>query len=138
MSRADKRTPRAATPVVYSDFDSSFRTNPVTGSLIRITNEDSIKQSIRNLILASSGEWAHHPEIGSAIYGMLFEPMDDVTTSTIETLVIQSLQQEPRAIVNSVVVDPDPVRDLYEVTISFTPVNGTRLSSVSLILKRIR
>lgn len=138
MSRADKRTWRSVEPVVYSDFDSSFRKNPVTGSLIRITNEDSIKQSIRNLILASAGEWAHHPKLGSAIYSMLFEPLDPVTASTIQELVLESLQLEPRAKFNAVDVTESSDGNGYYVSITFTPINSTRASSLTILLKRVR
>ncbi len=41
-----------------------------------VTNEESIKQSIRNIVLTAPGEKLFNPKFGSSVYKMLFEPLD--------------------------------------------------------------
>ena len=45
-----------ASQTLYSDFDISFLPDPVTADLMKVENEESIKQSLRLLVLTSVGE----------------------------------------------------------------------------------
>lgn len=138
MSRADTRTRREATEELYSDFDSSFDKNPVTGALARVVNDDAVKQSLRNLILTMRGEWAHHPFLGSKVYGALFEPVDSLTAALIRDAVVSAVRYEPRATYHRIDVVENRERDGYDVRIVFTTINATTPVTFSEFLRRIR
>ena len=56
MLRADKQTLERKKSELYSDFLTNFDMNPVTGNLAKVTNESSVKQALRNLMLTMTGE----------------------------------------------------------------------------------
>jgi phage baseplate assembly protein W len=137
--RADKHTQRAAVDELFSDLPVNFDRNPVTGNLSRITNEQAVKSSIVQIVLAMRGEWPHFPMLGSNVYHALFEPIDSITSETIRTVILQALAtNEPRAAVARVDVHPRPQEDGYEVNIWFYLVNSTVLHNVTQLLTRIR
>lgn len=138
-TRGDRRTALSATPELYSDFDISFRANPVTGSLVRVTNDDAVLQSMENIVLAMRGEWAHHPTLGSKLHKLLFEPLDPVTASSVVEVVRASLAtNEPRAQILSVTATPDPVRNGYGLEVVFRTINSTTPVTFSSFIKRVR
>ena len=62
----------------YSDIETGFRKNPRTGLLGRVVNENSIAQSLRNLMLTHKGERFYDADKGSDVVDSLFENIDDV------------------------------------------------------------
>ena len=69
----------AAAKVIYSDIPNSFVAHPVSGDVTRKRNEDSIVQSIRNLLLTDRGERLFQPDVGSDIRAVLFENISPQT-----------------------------------------------------------
>ena len=60
----------------FKDLAISFDDNPNTNDFATVTNENAIKQSVRNLILTTFGERPFQPNLGSRVKGLLFEPFD--------------------------------------------------------------
>ena len=58
----------------FKDLDLDFGLNSVTKDVNKLTDAESIKRSVRNLINTNNYERPFHPEIGSGIRGLLFEP----------------------------------------------------------------
>lgn len=136
--RADRRTKTGATDEIYSDFDISFARNPVTGALARVTNDESIKQSIKNIIMTTRGEWAHHPTLGSKIYHLLFEPLDDDTADTMRDLIDAALRYEPRAEILETDISVNQAKDGYDMRIVFRTRNTSTPVVFSDFIKRVR
>ena len=139
MSRADKITSTGKKDLIYSDFLVNLDKHPLNGSLARTINEDSVKQSIRNLILTDMYERPYQPQLGSKIHSLLFEPMDDLTTPLIERTIEDTIRlYEPRATLLYVRVTPVESRNEYTINIVFSLVNTTGNVQLDLIIKRIR
>ena len=139
MSRADKITSTGKKDLIYSDFLVNLDKHPLNGSLARPINEDSVKQSIRNLILTDMYERPYQPQLGSKIHSLLFEPMDDLTTPLIERTIEDTIRlYEPRATLLYVRVTPVESRNEYTINIVFSLVNTTGNVQLDLIIKRIR
>ena len=86
-----------ASQILYSDFDISFLPDPVTADLMKVENEESIKQSLRLLVLTSVGERVFQPGLGGTVNRMLFEPLDKVTTTVLVKNIGDTIRQfEPR------------------------------------------
>jgi len=123
MTRADKFTFSEKQLELYSDFMLDFSMHPITGLLARVTNEESIKQSIKNLILTTFTERPYHPTLGSKIKTSLFEMMDKGSESIIQRTVETSLKLEPRIKLLGVQVFPDQLQHTYTIIVVFTSVN---------------
>lgn len=137
--RTARNTIRNKLPEYYSDFFIDFNLNPVTGNLARATNEESVKNSIINIILTNLGERPYQFTLGSKIRASLFDPMDSLNIeSDIQSSIMDALQHEPRADIAKVDVYKNVTQNGYNVNIFFAIKNIPEVFSVSLFLKRIR
>ena len=68
----------AQTNRVYKDLDLNFIPHPVKKDVNKKVGVNAIMQSLTNLILLNHYEKPFHPEIGSNVRKMLFEPIDPV------------------------------------------------------------
>lgn len=124
VSRTDRLTPRNFQKELYSDFTINFDLNPVTGFLVKLTNEESVKQSLKNLVMTNHGERFYRSFIGSDINRSLFELNDDVTSDRIVKGIEITLRNcEPRVTNVNVVVKTNITNEEYIVTIFFEIIN---------------
>lgn len=124
IARADRLTPRNFQKELYSDFTINFDLNPITGFLVKVSNEESVKQSIKNLVMTNRGERFFQSFIGSDINRSIFELNDEVTSDRIKTGIELTLKNcEPRATNVSVVINPNIANEEYLVTIFFGIIN---------------
>ena len=65
----------------YSDLDLFFAPKGVSKDISKVTDIQAVKRSIRNLVLTNHYEKPFHPEIGSGVRDMLFEPMTPITAN---------------------------------------------------------
>lgn len=97
----------------FKDISMSFKVNPINYDLIAIKNETAIARSIRNLILTSSGERFFQQSLGSGVQRLLFENIDEITSSVLEDSIREIIDNyEPRVKLNNVKVVPN--YDSYE------------------------
>lgn len=139
MPRADKYTPvEAQNKVLYSDFLPNFDLNPVTGNLAKVTNENSVKQSIRNLILTNRGEVPYSPLHGSRIRSLLFELNSPSINSLLDKEIRETIDMfEPRVNIVNIKIDNDGGEEIT-VTIAFNTINSPEITEMSIILERVR
>jgi phage baseplate assembly protein W len=124
---------------IYSDIDFTFTKKPVLGDVALSYDNQSVIRSIRNLLLTKFYERPFNPSLGSNIETLLFEPISSLTTSAIEQNIKQTIENyEPRAILKSVVAQPDEENNAYNVTITFFLQNATQPTTVTLFLERNR
>lgn len=140
MARADKFSLEQKKTEIYSDFLNSFEQNPLTGALARVTNEDSVKQSLRNIILTNIGERFYDSNKGSKIKQSLFELYDPSTVEIIRIQLGEAISAyEPRAIIQDIRLQEDLERNGYYVTLIFSIINIPDQSfSLDLSIQRVR
>lgn len=140
MSRAAKETLVKKTPIIYSDFMTNFEKHPASGDIVRVTNVESIKQSLKNLLKINRGDKPFQPSFGSDVTKYLFENIDAFALNMIRQSIQDSITQyEKRVQVVKVNVnnsDTNP-NEVY-VSIYFYIINTGESASLSLILKRVR
>jgi len=83
MARADLYTQTQKKQEYFSDFLTSFDKHPISDDTARVTNENAVSQSIKNLVLTNYGERLYNSEIGSNVYKSLFEPYSQFTADDI-------------------------------------------------------
>jgi phage baseplate assembly protein W len=124
---------------IYSDLDTIFAPNPVTGDINPIKDIEAIKKSVINLILTNFYERPFQPEIGCNVRGLLFEPADPVTISDLEDAATQVLENfEPRISVIRVSASDDADNNSYIMTIEFQILSTEQVSDVTTVLERLR
>jgi phage baseplate assembly protein W len=137
MSRASVQTPYRKQPELFSDFLGNLDLHPMSGDLARVVNEESIKQSIKNLILTNFGERLFNPTAGSNVYNTLFQPLDDFTVNDIKNYISETIKfNEPRA--NLISIDVKYDDNTLKTAITFSIINTNTTSTLNLILRRVR
>ena len=142
MNRADKFTIEQKKIEYYSDVLTSFDKNPLTGYLARVTNEESVKQSLKSLMLTQRTERPFQPWLGTRIQSLLF----DLNTNFTETVIIQEIKEtieicEPRVSVDDVKIRGTQDYDSNEIniTIEFQILTiPEKTFSLDVVLNRVR
>ena len=125
--------------VVYSDFFTDFDKHPIRNTLLRKTNVDAVKQSLRNLLLTDRGERPFQPKLGGHIRAMLFENITSQTFITMQEHIKDVIEaHEPRADVIDVIVAQTFNDHEVQVTIVFRVVNVQEPVTLELLLERVR
>ena len=124
----------------YKDLDLFFSKKSESKDINKVTDILAVKRSVRNLVLTNYYEKPFHPEIGSGVRDVLFEPMTPITAYILGRkveLVIENF--EPRVSLVGVRASPDLDRNAYEITIEFYVKNApTELAETSFLLERLR
>jgi phage baseplate assembly protein W len=105
-----------------------------------LKNADAVKRAVRNLILTNFGERPYEPLYGGNVRAMLFENTDDplldsLIRSRIETAIDK---YEPRAKVESVVVDVKPDSNALVIKIRFMVFNERFPVDLEVAIERVR
>ena len=123
----------------WADLDLDFTKHPVTKDIVRKTNVEAVKRSVRNLIRTNKYEKHFHPEIDGGVTRHLFELSTAHTKHDIDLAVRRCLKNfESRVIVDDVRVSGDLDRNGFNVSIYFTVINSPEPVEVDLFLERIR
>ena len=124
----------------YVDLDLFFGKKNSDRDINTVTDIQSVKRSIRNLVLLNHYEKPFHPEIASGIRDMLFENITPIVGNVLARKVEDVINNyEPRARLISVRSLPDIDRNGYEIVVTFYVVNApTELIELSLLLERLR
>lgn len=138
QTRADFISQTYTQPDIFSDFLDDFTAHPVTGDIVRIKNENAIRQSVKNLVMTSLGERPFQSYIGSNVYNSLFEPNDFILAETIKYNIQNTLTNcEPRVSLIDVTL-MDTGYNNISLNIVFVIINTQSVQSLNLILKRVR
>ena len=134
ISNKSKRASR-----IYKDLDLDFGRNSTTNDVIKLTDVEAVKRSVRNLINTSHYDRPFHPEIGSSVRGLLFEPITPLTSLNLQRKVEEVLTNfEPRIRLVQVLSRPDADLNRYSLRISFYVIGTTLPVTVETFLERLR
>ena len=134
LTNQSKRSAR-----IYKDLNLDFQQNTATKDIQKITDVESVKRSVRNLINLNHYDKPFHPEIGSNLRGMLFENITPQMSHAINKeidLLIRNF--EPRARLVQISTIPQFDRNAYAATISFYVQNSPDRIVVESFLERLR
>ena len=125
---------------VFRDLDLFFGKKNTSKDISKVQGIQAVKRSVRNLILTNIYEKPFHPEIGSGIRELLFEPLSPITAFVLSQRVEDVIENfEPRARLVGVRALPDLDRNSYEITIEFYVQNApTELIDTTVLLERLR
>lgn len=137
--KRDRFTPLKKQPVYYRDFVASMDMSAGSNDITAVENVDSVKTSIRNIVLTNRGERFFNSEFGCDVRQMLFENIDSGTESAIKSLIELAITNfEPRAKLIDVVVSGQQDINAYTITVVFSTINSPEPQVLDLILTRVR
>ena len=126
---------------IWKDINLKFDMHPETEDLSRVFDVESIKRSVKNLILTDYGERPFQPWIGSNIRGLLFEQMDNLSISGLRSQIMMLLENfEPRVILRSLEINEMDDNNRLRVTLHFTLINSPsgEIYTLDTFLDRIK
>ena len=124
---------------IYKDLNLDFQINSATKDIQKLSDIEAVKRSVRNLINTNHYERPFHPEIGSDVRSMLFEPMTPLTALNLQRKVAEVLNNfEPRINLQQVLARPDLDRNSYALKILFYVVGSNQPVEVETFLERLR
>ena len=107
----------------FKDVSMSFQVNPITSDIIGVKNDTAIARSIRNLVLTTPGERYFNPDLGSGVSKVLFETIDEISSSVIRDEIEETIIRfEPRVKLEDVRVKPNYDNHEFDVTVTYTIV----------------
>jgi len=116
----------------FKDISMSFQYNPLNNDLIAIKNETAISRSIRNIVFTLPGEKFFNEDFGSSVSRVLFENVDEISASSIESQIRTSINNyEPRVSLISATAYPDYDNNSFDVTITYNII-GVDVSTQQL------
>jgi phage baseplate assembly protein W len=124
---------------IYSDIDYTFTKKPVTADVALSYDKQAVIRSIRNILLTNRYEKKFNPNFGANINALLFENISTITSAALEGEISTAIKNyEPRAILQSVVVNVVSDKNAYSATLTFYIENDTQPTTITLLLERTR
>lgn len=125
--------------VIYSDFTNDLDFNPVSEDVAVKLNENSIKQSIKNILFTDRGERFFQPNLGGNIRAMLFENITPQTLVSMKQQITNTItQHEPRCNLIDVVCSASEDENGVYVSIVFNVINRQEPVVLEVVLERVR
>jgi phage baseplate assembly protein W len=104
----------------FKDISMTFQSNPLTSDLIALKNENAIARSIRNIVFTVPGEKFFNPNFGSKVSKILFENVDEISSSNIRDEIASTIvNYESRVNLKDVIVVADYDAGAFNVTIIY-------------------
>ena len=139
IQRVDKNTSANRAKEIYSDFLTNFNAHPNTGALLKRSDEEAVKRSIRNLMLTDTGERLFQPDLGSNVRRYLFENASEVTKNNLRDSIMNTIKNyEPRANLVDVIVKLSNDEHSYMIDIYFNVINNPTVVVFNVQLDRVR
>lgn len=139
IQKSDYYTQTQRKEELYSDFLTDLNPHPDAKDIVRFTNENAVKRSIRNLLQTNRYERLFQPNLGADINRILFEPMLPSTAQSLADFVKEAINNyEPRCKLIDVVVTPNERTQSYVVTVHFMVINKQDPVRVEITLYRVR
>jgi|TARA_B110000503_G_scaffold115755_1_gene174302 phage baseplate assembly protein W len=139
VSPATIFTPRTKKITLYQDFKKTLEISPVSSDLTVWKDEDSVKESMKNLILTDRGERLMQPNLGGNINAMLFENITPAIIILIQNQVRNTIElYEPRAELIDVVATSNIDDNTVRVRIVFYITNVQQPITLDVFLERTR
>jgi phage baseplate assembly protein W len=123
----------------FSDFLNSFAKTPYGNQLGRVTNEQSVNQSLKNLVMTNIGERMFQPFVGCNVYDYLFEPNVQDYITSLESYIEDTIKiSEPRVNAQEITVSQGYDEQTIQIKIVYNLINNPAPITLDFLLKRVR
>lgn len=123
---------------VYKDIDLSFKKHPISKDVLKKTDVDAVKQSLKTLFMISPLEKPFEPNFGIGLQSLLFENMSPPLVGIIQRKIKEQIYRfEPRCIIDDIAVNDDYDKGV-SITLSFHVIGNSATQSFNFVLERTR
>jgi phage baseplate assembly protein W len=124
--------------IYWKDFDNEFKKKN-DGDVVDMVNIDAIHNSLTNIFETFQGRRRMLPEFALPIYGILFEPVDEITSYRLGEMILQAVERwEPRIQVDNVEVLARPDQNEYRINLEYRIVNDSREEGIQIFTNILR
>ena len=121
----------------YRDVNLNFKKHPGTHDVLKKADVESVKSSIKNILLGNPFDVPFNPHYGSAFRALLFELITPTTVAHIRRNVLLKLNEfEPRCVVNDLKILSK--ENSVDVELLFFVSGNTQLQTLTFFLERVR
>ena len=122
----------------YTDISLDFNIHPISKDIVKVIDDNAIKQSVETLLDMDYFETPMQPKKGSRIKRLLFEPLGlDIVIELKEAIKEVLDKYEPRITVEDIRVTADYDNATYDIKLIFKILNNIDLSVLSFILNKV-
>lgn len=123
----------------YTDLNLDFLPHPTTKDVVRLTGENAIKRSVRNLILTNFYDRPFRSYIGSNVQKLLFDNITAITANYLTDAIKEVITNfEPRVSITEIKVSVSTENNGFDVRLSYIILNRNQPVTINLFLERIR
>lgn len=120
----------------WSDLDENY-SRQSDGDIKVEVDVGAIFNSLRNIILTMQGQRRMLPTFATNIWGLLFEPIDDVTARLIAENLLEAIEVwETRIEVTGFDIEPRPDENYYRCRITFVILGRSDTQAIDFVLTR--
>jgi len=123
---------------VFSDLDIEL-SQANDGDVLEDTNEDAVINSIINIINTLKGTRRMLPDFAASMQHLLFEPIDQRTTSVIRNRLYDNIQRwDNRVVIKALHIDPIYDQNMYKILMNFQIVGFEErgLKTIRFVIRR--
>ena len=123
----------------YVDLDLDFIAHPITGDVVKRTGIESIKRSVRNLILTNFYDRPFRSYIGSNAQKILFDNISSLTARHLQDFITETITNfEPRVSLITVEVLVNEDMNGYIANLAFKMSDRLEPIITTLFLRQLR
>ena len=128
-----------ARQALYKDLDFTFKQNPNTNDVGIKKNNDSVKQSVLNILRTNHGERPFNYKFGANLRKYLFENMTQITAASMSTSIETALKNwEPRLeVLNTNVQTRGEDNEVY-ITVTGRVKSSNEIVDITTTIERLR
>jgi phage baseplate assembly protein W len=128
-----------ARQAVYKDLDFTFKQNPNTNDVGIKKDNDSVKQSVLNILRTNHGERPFNYNFGANLRAYLFENMTNITAANISTSINLALANwEPRLEVLNTNIQAKASENDVMITVTGRVKSSNEIIDVTTTIERLR
>lgn len=129
-----------ATPIYYFDISKIGKDFTGKKDVSLLTNEQAVLESVKNILVTEPGERVWYPDFGCPLSKYLFEPIDDITMTSLKTTITDSIYKFVGDRIDNLAVNTIASEDELTITITivFNIKTSDKQQTLSLTLNKIR
>ena len=128
-----------ARQTIYKDLDFTFKQNPNTNDVGVKTNNESVSQSVLNILRTNHGERPFIYNFGAYLRAYLFENMTNITAAQMSTSINTALGNwEPRIEILNTNIQAQAAENAVNITITGRVKSSNEILDISTQIERLR
>ena len=128
-----------ARQTTYKDLDFTFKQNPNTNDVGIKKNNESVKQSVLNILRTNHGERPFNYNFGANLRAYLFENMTNITAASMSTSINTALTNwEPRIEVLNTNIQATAGENEVYITVTGKVKSSNEIMDITTTIERLR